>query len=121
VSALKLAEVIRASGWPEGTFSVVPSTTQNAAPLVEDDRIRLLTFTGSPAVGWALKNRAGRKRVTLELGGNAGVIVHQDADLNYAGERIAWGAFSYAGQSCISVQRVYAHTAVYAGLTHLGN
>ncbi len=116
VSALKLAEVVQAAGWPEGAFSVVPSTTQDAALLVEDDRIRLLTFTGSPAVGWALKNRAGRKRVTLELGGNAGVIVHQDADLNYASERIAWGGFSYAGQSCISVQRVYAHAAVYEAL-----
>jgi glyceraldehyde-3-phosphate dehydrogenase (NADP+) len=116
VSALKLAEVIQASGWPEGAFSVVPSTTQNAAPLVEDDRIRLLTITGSPAVGWALKNRSGRKRVTLELGGNAGVIVHQDADLKYASERIAWGGYSYAGQSCISVQRVYAHAAVYESL-----
>ena len=113
VSALKLAEVIEASGWPEGAFSVVPSTTQDAAPLVGDDRIRMLTFTGSPAVGWALKTRAGRKRVTLELGGNAGVIIHDDADLNYASERVAWGGFSYAGQSCISVQRVYAQADVY--------
>jgi len=113
VSALKLAEVILASGWPEGAFSVVPSTTQDAAPLVGDDRIRMLTFTGSPAVGWALKTRAGRKRVTLELGGNAGVIIHDDADLNYASERVAWGGFSYAGQSCISVQRVYAQAEVY--------
>ncbi len=113
VSALKLAEVITASGWPEGAFSVVPSTTQDAAPLVGDNRIRMLTFTGSPAVGWALKTRAGRKRVTLELGGNAGVIVHDDADLNYASERVAWGGFSYAGQSCISVQRVYAQAEVY--------
>jgi glyceraldehyde-3-phosphate dehydrogenase (NADP+) len=113
VSALKLAEVIQASGWPEGAFSVVPSTTQDAAPLVEDDRIRLLTFTGSPAVGWALKGRARRKRVTLELGGNAGVIIHRDADLNYASERVAWGGFSYAGQSCISVQRVFVQADVY--------
>jgi glyceraldehyde-3-phosphate dehydrogenase (NADP+) len=101
------------SGWPEGAFCVVPSTTEDAAPLVEDDRVRMLTFTGSPAVGWALKRRAGRKRVTLELGGNAGVIVHDDADLLYAAERIAWGGFSYAGQSCISVQRVYAHAEIY--------
>ncbi|HEY4689913.1 MAG TPA: aldehyde dehydrogenase family protein [Anaerolineae bacterium] len=115
VSALKLAEIVSASGWPEGAFSVVPSTTQDAAPLVEDDRICLLTFTGSPAVGWSLKSRAGRKRVTLELGGNAGVIVHHDADLNYAAERVTWGGFSYAGQSCISVQRVYAHADSYAG------
>ena len=113
VSALKLAEVISASGWPSEAFSVVPSTTQHAAPLIEDERIKLLTFTGSPAVGWGLKTRAGRKRVTLELGGNAGVIVHRDADVEYAAERVAWGGFSYAGQSCISVQRVYVHEDVY--------
>lgn len=113
VSALKLAEIVSASGWPVDAFSVVPSATKDAAPLVEDDRIRLLTFTGSPAVGWSLKTRAGRKRVTLELGGNAGVIVHSDADVAYAAERVAWGGFSYAGQSCISVQRVYVHVDVY--------
>ncbi len=113
VSALKLGEIILESGWPEGAFSVVPSTTQGAAPLVEDERIKLLTFTGSPAVGWSLKNRAGRKRVTLELGGNAGVIVHSDADVKYAAERVTWGGFSYAGQSCISVQRVYMHADIY--------
>jgi acyl-CoA reductase-like NAD-dependent aldehyde dehydrogenase len=113
VSALKLAEIVHQSGFPAGALSVVPSTTPDAAPLVEDDNIRLLTFTGSPAVGWGLKSRAGRKRVTLELGGNAGVIIHQDADVKYAAERVAWGGFSYAGQSCISVQRVYIHTEVY--------
>ena len=113
VSALKLAEIVSASGWPAEAFSVVPSTTRDAAPLIEDERIKLLTFTGSPAVGWGLKTRAGRKRVTLELGGNAGVIVHSDADVAYAAERVAWGGFSYAGQSCISVQRVYVHDAVY--------
>jgi glyceraldehyde-3-phosphate dehydrogenase (NADP+) len=113
ISSLKLGEIILQSGWPEGAFSVVPCTTQVAAPLIEDDRIKLLTFTGSPVVGWGLKTRAGRKRVTLELGGNAGVIVHRDADLKYAAERITWGGFSYAGQSCISVQRVYVHDDVY--------
>lgn len=113
VSALKLGELILEAGWPEGGYAVVPTTTQVAALLVEDDRIRKLSFTGSPAVGWDLKRRAGRKRVTLELGGNAGVIVHADADIPYAAERVAWGGFSYAGQSCISVQRVYAHDSVY--------
>lgn len=113
VSSLKLAEIISASGWPAEGFSVVPSTTKDAGPLIDDERIKLLTFTGSPAVGWGLKSKAGRKRVTLELGGNAGVIVHNDADWAYAAERIAWGGFSYAGQSCISVQRVYVHEAVY--------
>ncbi len=113
VSALKLAQVVSETGLPQGAFSVVPSTTQAAVPLVEDERIRFLSFTGSPAVGWALKSRAGRKRMTLELGGNAGVIVHRDADLSYAAERVAWGGFSNAGQSCISVQRVYVHSDVY--------
>lgn len=113
VSALKLAEIVQACGWPAEAFSVVPSTTSDAAALIDDDRIRLLTFTGSPAIGWSLKSRAGRKRVTLELGGNAGVIIHKDADVAYAAERVAWGGFSYAGQSCISVQRVYVHAEVY--------
>ncbi len=113
VSALMLGELVLAAGWPEGGFSVLPSSTADAAPLVEDDRIRALTFTGSPVVGWGLKGRAGRKRVTLELGGNAGVIVHRDADVAYAAERIAWGGFSYAGQSCISVQRVFVHHEIY--------
>ena len=95
ISALRLGEIVLAAGWPAGGFSVVPSATQAAAPLVEDDRIRLVTFTGSPAVGWALKSRAGRKRVTLELGGNAGVIVHHDADVKYAAECVAWvGSFT---------------------------
>jgi glyceraldehyde-3-phosphate dehydrogenase (NADP+) len=112
VSALKLAGILLEAGWPPDAVSVVPSATSDAAPLIEDDRIKLLSFTGSPAVGWGLKRRAGRKRVTLELGGNAAVIVHRDADLDYAAERIAWGGFSYAGQSCISVQRVYVHDAI---------
>jgi len=113
VSALMLGEIVVAAGWPQEAISVVPSSTADATPLVEDERIKLLTFTGSPAVGWDLKRRAGRKRVTLELGGNAGVIIHHDADLAYAAERVAWGGFSYAGQSCISVQRVYVHERVY--------
>ncbi|MCA1552844.1 MAG: aldehyde dehydrogenase family protein, partial [Chloroflexi bacterium] len=113
VSALKLGELLLDAGLPEGAIAVVPSSTDAAAPLVEDERVKLLTFTGSPAVGWGLKKRAGRKRVTLELGGNAGVIVHGDADVPYAAERVAWGGFSYAGQSCISVQRVYAHADIY--------
>jgi acyl-CoA reductase-like NAD-dependent aldehyde dehydrogenase len=113
LSALKLGEIVLESGWPEDGFSVVPSTVANAASLVQDERIRMLTFTGSPAVGWKLKSQAGMKRVTLELGGNAGVIVHRDADVKYAAQRITWGGFSYSGQSCISVQRVYVHSDVY--------
>ncbi len=113
ISALLLADLVLEAGWPEGGISVVPSSTEDAAPLVEDDRLKLLTFTGSPAVGWALKARAGRKRVTLELGGNAPAIVHVDADAAYAAERIAWGATVQSGQSCISVQRVYVHDALW--------
>jgi glyceraldehyde-3-phosphate dehydrogenase (NADP+) len=108
-----LGELVLAAGWPEGAVAVLPSATEDAAPLVEDERIRALTFTGSPAVGWGLKERAGHKRVTLELGGNAGVIIHHDADITYAAERVTWGGFSYAGQSCISVQRVFVHQDVY--------
>jgi acyl-CoA reductase-like NAD-dependent aldehyde dehydrogenase len=113
ISALLLGEIVQEAGWPEGGISVVPSSTDDAAPLVEDERLKLLTFTGSPAVGWALKGRAGRKRVTLELGGNAPVVVHADADAAFAAERIAWGATVQSGQSCISVQRVYVHDALW--------
>src|SRR5919199_243280 len=117
ISALKLGEIVLKAGWPEEGIAVVPSSTEDARPLVEDPRIKLLSFTGSPAVGWGLKNRAGRKRVTLELGGNAPVIVHRDADVPYAAERVAWGGFVQSGQSCISVQRVYLHEAVYERFT----
>lgn len=113
VSSLKLGELVLEAGWPAGGFAVTPSTTREASPLVEDDRLKKLTFTGSPAVGWALKARAGKKRVTLELGGNAGNIIHADADVAYAAGRVVFGGFSYAGQSCISVQRVYAHADIY--------
>lgn len=113
VSSLVLGRIVLEAGWPAGAIAVLPCTTETAQPLVEDDRIKLLTFTGSPAVGWGLKTRAGRKRVTLELGGNAAVIVNDDADVEYAAERVAWGGFAYAGQTCISVQRVFVHERVY--------
>lgn len=113
ISALKLAEIILEAGWPAEALSVLPINSREAAPLVEDERFKLLTFTGSPAVGWAMKGRAGTKRVTLELGGNAGVIIHSDANLAFAAERCVVGGYSYAGQSCISVQRVFVHEPVY--------
>lgn len=113
LSALKLAEIISETDWPVDAFAVLPCSTETARPLIEDDRIKLLTFTGSPEVGWGLKDRAGRKRVTLELGGNAAVIVNEDANVELAAERIAWGGFTYAGQTCISVQRIYVHDNVY--------
>jgi acyl-CoA reductase-like NAD-dependent aldehyde dehydrogenase len=113
VSALKLGQLLLEAGWPAEAIAVAPCKTKDADPLVEDDRIKLLSFTGSPAVGWDLKRRAGKKFVVLELGGNAGNIVHSDANIHYAATRIAWGGFAYSGQSCISVQRVYIHGDVY--------
>ena len=113
LSSFALARIVLAAGWPEDGIAVVPSTTRDASPLVEDERIAMLTFTGSPAVGWSLRARAGRKRVTLELGGNAPVIVNDDADLEFAAERVAWGGYVQSGQSCISVQRVYVHANVW--------
>jgi acyl-CoA reductase-like NAD-dependent aldehyde dehydrogenase len=119
VSSLLLAEVVHESGWPEGAFAVMPLSNDNAALLVADDRVKLLSFTGSAAVGWQLKSRAGKKRVTLELGGNAGVIVHSDADLAHAAQRCVAGGFSYAGQTCISVQRILVHRPVFDQFTGL--
>ena len=113
ISSLMLAEIVDNTAWPDGAFAVMPLSNDNAGILVEDDRIKLLTFTGSAAVGWALKKRAGKKRVTLELGGNAGVIVHSDADVTYAVHRCVAGGFSYGGQSCISVQRILVHQPIF--------
>ena len=117
ISSLMLAEIIDNTSWPDGGLAIMPLSNDNAGLLVADDRIKLLTFTGSAAVGWQLKNRAGKKRVTLELGGNAGVIVHSDADLPYAAHRCIAGGFSYAGQTCISVQRILVHEAVFGRFT----
>lgn len=113
ITSLKLGSIIVDAGWPPEALSVLPLAVEDAAPLVEDERFKLLTFTGSPAVGWAMKQRAGRKRVTLELGGNAGVIIHSDADLVDAAKRCVVGGFAYAGQSCISVQRLFVQEHVY--------
>ncbi len=117
ISSLMLAEIVDNTAWPDGAFAVMPMSNDDAGILVADDRIKLLTFTGSAAVGWQLKNRAGKKRVTLELGGNAGVIVHSDADLHYAVQRCIAGGFSYGGQTCISVQRILVHQAVFEKFT----
>ncbi len=98
---------------PEGIFSVLPCKTSVAEPLITDERIKLLTFTGSADVGWALKNKAGKKKVTLELGGNAALIVHDDADVELVASRVSVAGFAVAGQSCISVQRIYVHEKVF--------
>src|SRR5688572_4223597 len=109
--ALRLGALAARSGVPEDVFAVVPTSNDHAARLVEDERFAVLSFTGSPGVGWTLKGRAGRKRVLLELGGNAAAIVHADADVEAAVRRAIVGGFAYSGQVCISVQRVYVHRA----------
>jgi len=119
LSALMFAELVQQAGWPDGALNVLPLSNDDASPLVTDDRIKLFTFTGSGAAGWELKRRAGKKRVVLELGGNAGVIVHSDADLATAAERCAAGGFGYAGQSCISVQRIFVERSVFDKFTDL--
>jgi len=113
VGALLLGEMLAETDLPEGAFSILPMNSKDAGALTEDDRIRKLSFTGSAEVGWALKAKSGRKRVTLELGGNAAVVVDHDANLDDAVARIVFGAFYQSGQSCISVQRIYAHRGVY--------
>jgi acyl-CoA reductase-like NAD-dependent aldehyde dehydrogenase len=119
ISSLLLAEVVQEAELPEGALAVMPLANEDAALLVADDRIKLLTFTGSAAVGWKLKSQAGKKRVTLELGGNAAVIVHSDADLHYAAHRCVAGGFSYAGQTCISVQRILVHRPAFDNFSKL--
>src|SRR5271163_1238408 len=113
LTALRLAQIIAEAGWPAGALNVLPLSNEDAAKIVTDDRIKLLSFTGSTAVGWQLKAQAGKKRVVLELGGNAGVVICADANLDYAIERCAVGGFSYAGQTCISVQRVFVEEPAY--------
>lgn len=98
---------------PEGAFSILPASRAGADLFTTDERLKLLSFTGSPGVGWDLKAKAGKKKVVLELGGNAAVIVDQDADLNHALERIIFGAFYQSGQSCIGVQRILIHADIY--------
>ncbi len=98
---------------PEGAFSILPARRDGAELFTTDDRLKLLSFTGSPEVGWDLKAKAGKKKVVLELGGNAAAIVDKDADLDHALERIVFGAFYQSGQSCIGVQRILIHDAVY--------
>jgi glyceraldehyde-3-phosphate dehydrogenase (NADP+) len=111
---LLVAEIVDKAGAPKGSLSVLPMSREVGDAMVEDERFKLLSFTGSPDVGWRMKQRAGMKKVVLELGGNAGVVVDEDADLDFAVGRVKFGAFAYAGQVCISVQRVFVHEKVYA-------
>ena len=113
LTALELGRLFQELDLPEGTLSVLPCENALAESMVRDPRIQALSFTGSAAVGWSLKDKAGKKRVLLELGGNAAVIVEPDADLHLAAQRCVAGGFAYSGQTCISVQRVYLHDDVY--------
>jgi acyl-CoA reductase-like NAD-dependent aldehyde dehydrogenase len=113
LTMLLIAEMLDRVGIPKGSVSILPMSREVGDAMVEDDRFKLLSFTGSPDVGWDMKRRAGMKQVVLELGGNAGVVVDEDADLDFAAQRVRTGAFAYAGQVCISVQRVFAHERIY--------
>jgi acyl-CoA reductase-like NAD-dependent aldehyde dehydrogenase len=113
LSALLLSEIVAASSLPHGAFSVLPCPRSAAQTLVEHDRIAVVSFTGSPAVGWELKTRAGKKKVVLELGGNAAAIVHKDADMDAALQKLIVGGFAYSGQVCIHTQRILVHESLY--------
>ena len=113
LTMLTVAEIVESTGLPAGAVSILPMTRELGDRMVEDDRFKLLTFTGSPSVGWRMKERAGKKKVVLELGGNAGVIVDKTADLDWAVKRTLIGAYGYAGQVCISVQRMFVHEAIW--------
>ena len=113
VGALLIGEVLAETDLPAGAFSILPCRRDSADLLTEDDRLKLLSFTGSPDVGWALKARAGKKKVVLELGGNAACVVDKDWDIKDAVDRVITGAFYQSGQSCIGVQRLFVHQEVY--------
>lgn len=113
LGAIIMGEVLAETDLPKGAFSILPAHREGADLFTEDDRLKLLSFTGSPGVGWDLKAKAGKKKVVLELGGNAAVIIDHDADLADALERVIFGAFYQSGQSCIGVQRILIHADIY--------
>jgi acyl-CoA reductase-like NAD-dependent aldehyde dehydrogenase len=113
IGALIMGEILAETDLPEGAFSILPCSRDGAELFTTDDRLKLLSFTGSPDVGWALKAKAGKKKVVLELGGNAAVIIDSDTDIPAAVERVVFGAFYQSGQSCIGVQRIIVHEAIY--------
>jgi acyl-CoA reductase-like NAD-dependent aldehyde dehydrogenase len=113
IGALVIGQILAETDLPDGAFSILPCRRDAADLFTTDDRLKLLSFTGSPAVGWKLKEQAGKKPVILELGGNAAVVVDEDANLDDAVDRIIFGAFYQSGQSCIGVQRIIIHQKVY--------
>lgn len=116
IGALIIGEVLAESNLPEGAFSILPCSRAGADLFTTDPRLKLLSFTGSPGVGWDLKAKAGKKKVVLELGGNAACVVDKDTDLEDAVKRIVFGAFYQSGQSCVGVQRIIAHVDIYEEL-----
>jgi glyceraldehyde-3-phosphate dehydrogenase (NADP+) len=113
LTMLTVGEIIDEAGLPDGAVSILPMTRELGDRMVRDERFKLLSFTGSPSVGWRMKAQSGKKKVVLELGGNAGAIVDKGADLDWAVRRILVGAFTYAGQVCVSVQRILVHEDVW--------
>ncbi len=116
LGALIIAQVLAETDLPRGAFSVLPCSRDGADLFTTDERLKLLSFTGSPGVGWKLKANAGKKKVVLELGGNAACVVEPDTDLDDATERLVFGAFYQSGQSCIGVQRILVHRSIYPEL-----
>lgn len=113
LSTLMLARIIDKTELPKGAISILPMDREIGNLLVTDERIKLLSFTGSPEVGWKMKQQSGKKKVVLELGGNAGVIVTESADLDLAVNKCLVGGFAYSGQVCIHAQRIYVHSAIF--------
>ncbi len=113
LSVLELASIVDKSGLPEGTISVLPMDREAGNQLVTDERFKILSFTGSPSVGWKMKKEAGKKKVILELGGNAGVLVSKSADIDLSVQKCLVGSFAYSGQVCIHVQRIYVHDSIF--------
>ncbi len=111
---LRVAQYLDETSLPKGAVSILPMDRPTGDAMVRDDRFKLLSFTGSPSVGWKMKADAGRKKVVLELGGNAGAIVDETANLDWAVSRLVYGSFAYSGQVCISVQRIYVVESIYA-------
>lgn len=112
IGAILIGEVLAETELPKGAFSILPTRREDADLFTTDDRLKLLSFTGSPDVGWAMKEKAGKKKVVLELGGNAACLIDQGADLDDAVDRVIHGAFYQSGQSCISVQRILMHESI---------
>ena len=119
LGAIIMGEVLAETNLPKGAFSILPASRDGADLFTTDDRLKLLSFTGSPDVGWDLKARCGKKKVVLELGGNAAVIIDSDANLEDAMERVIFGAFYQSGQSCIGVQRILIHADIYDRFRHM--